>query len=84
MAILITIAYVGRHLEDFTGFIIFFASDTRGGNALNVQRTIKDLIAVGAAGCFLEVLLCYLVSVLGSYPCGRNNFIPNVQPELCP
>ncbi|CAN7021753.1 unnamed protein product [Brassica rapa subsp. trilocularis] len=34
-------------------FDIFFA-DTGGGNALNVQRTVKDLIAAGAAGCFLE------------------------------
>lgn len=30
-------------------------TDTGGGNALNVQRTIKALIAAGAAGCFLEV-----------------------------
>eukprot|EP01018_Ginkgo_biloba_P012291 Gb_07231 [translate_table: standard] len=30
-------------------------ADTGGGNALNVQRTIRDLIAAGAAGCFLEV-----------------------------
>ncbi|KAJ9146198.1 hypothetical protein P3X46_028494 [Hevea brasiliensis] len=29
-------------------------ADTGGGNALNVQRTIRDLIAAGAAGCFLE------------------------------
>lgn len=29
-------------------------ADTGGGNALNIQRTIKDLIAAGAAGCFLE------------------------------
>ncbi|XP_010535323.1 PREDICTED: carboxyvinyl-carboxyphosphonate phosphorylmutase, chloroplastic-like, partial [Tarenaya hassleriana] len=29
-------------------------ADTGGGNALNVQRTIKELIAAGAAGCFLE------------------------------
>ncbi|KAG0463327.1 hypothetical protein HPP92_019396 [Vanilla planifolia] len=29
-------------------------ADTGGGNALNVQRTILDLIAAGAAGCFLE------------------------------
>ncbi|KDO83565.1 hypothetical protein CISIN_1g037554mg, partial [Citrus sinensis] len=27
---------------------------TGGGNALNVQRTVKDLVAAGAAGCFLE------------------------------
>ncbi|MQL92994.1 hypothetical protein Taro_025645 [Colocasia esculenta] len=31
-------------------------ADTGGGNALNVQRTIKDLIAAGVAGCFLEVI----------------------------
>ncbi|KAI8531440.1 hypothetical protein RHMOL_Rhmol11G0137300 [Rhododendron molle] len=30
--------------------------DTGGGNALNVQRTIQNLIAAGAAGCFLEVI----------------------------
>ncbi|KAG8499408.1 hypothetical protein CXB51_005925 [Gossypium anomalum] len=29
-------------------------ADTGGGNALNVQRTVRDLIAAGAAGCFLE------------------------------
>lgn len=29
-------------------------ADTGGGNALNVQRTVKDLIAAGVAGCFLE------------------------------
>uniref|UniRef100_M4DN27 Isocitrate lyase n=1 Tax=Brassica campestris TaxID=3711 RepID=M4DN27_BRACM len=29
-------------------------ANTGGGNALNVQRTVKDLIAAGAAGCFLE------------------------------
>lgn len=29
-------------------------ADTSGGNALNVQRTVKELIAAGAAGCFLE------------------------------
>lgn len=34
----------------------WFVLDTGGGNALNVQRTVKDLIAAGAAGCFLEVL----------------------------
>ncbi|KAL5982690.1 hypothetical protein ACLOJK_016766 [Asimina triloba] len=31
-------------------------ADTGGGNALNVQRTVRDLIAAGAAGCFLEVI----------------------------
>ncbi|XP_078440915.1 carboxyvinyl-carboxyphosphonate phosphorylmutase, chloroplastic-like [Wolffia australiana] len=29
-------------------------ADTGGGNALNVQRTVKELIAAGVAGCFLE------------------------------
>ena len=29
-------------------------ADTGGGNPLNVQRTIRDLIEAGAAGCFLE------------------------------
>ncbi|XP_031505114.1 carboxyvinyl-carboxyphosphonate phosphorylmutase, chloroplastic-like [Nymphaea colorata] len=29
-------------------------ADTGGGNALNVQRTVQDLIAADAAGCFLE------------------------------
>ncbi|CAI7923080.1 unnamed protein product [Closterium sp. NIES-54] len=33
---------------------IFVDADTGGGNALNVQRTVKDLIAAGAAGCFIE------------------------------
>ncbi|CAI5489636.1 unnamed protein product [Closterium sp. Naga37s-1] len=35
---------------------IFVDADTGGGNALNVQRTVKDLIAAGAAGCFIEVI----------------------------
>ena len=29
-------------------------ADTGYGNALNVQRTVRELIAAGAAGCFLE------------------------------
>ncbi|KAF3781729.1 Phosphoenolpyruvate phosphomutase [Nymphaea thermarum] len=36
-------------------------ADTGGGNSLNVQRTVQDLIAAGAAGCFLEVLFTDLV-----------------------
>ena len=36
---------------------MYLFTDTGGGNALNVQRTVKDLIAAGAAGRFLEVLL---------------------------
>ncbi|MBA0555757.1 hypothetical protein Golob_025914, partial [Gossypium lobatum] len=38
-------------------------ADTGGGNALNVQRTVRDLIAAGAAGCFLENLLLPLVNL---------------------
>eukprot|EP00246_Nothoceros_aenigmaticus_P003359 TRINITY_DN14477_c0_g1_i1.p1 TRINITY_DN14477_c0_g1~~TRINITY_DN14477_c0_g1_i1.p1 ORF type:complete len:353 (-),score=66.53 TRINITY_DN14477_c0_g1_i1:307-1365(-) len=34
--------------------LIIADADTGGGNALNVQRTVRDLIAAGAAGCFLE------------------------------
>lgn len=34
----------------------FFPPDTGGGNALNVKRTVQDLMAAGAAGCFLEVM----------------------------
>ncbi|THU58819.1 hypothetical protein C4D60_Mb03t18470 [Musa balbisiana] len=30
-------------------------ADTGGGNALNVQRTVRDIIGTGAAGLFLEV-----------------------------
>ncbi len=29
-------------------------ADTGYGNAVNVQRTVRDLIAAGAAGCFIE------------------------------
>ena len=29
-------------------------ADTGGGNALNVQRTVRELVAAGAAGCILE------------------------------
>ncbi|CAA7400362.1 unnamed protein product [Spirodela intermedia] len=36
------------------GIPIIADADTGGGNALNVQRTVKDLIAAGVAGCFLE------------------------------
>ncbi|CAA7400366.1 unnamed protein product [Spirodela intermedia] len=37
-----------------SGIPIIADADTGGGNALNVQRTVKDLIAAGVAGCFLE------------------------------
>lgn len=34
---------------------MIFITDTGGGNALNVQRTVRDIIGTGAAGLFLEV-----------------------------
>ena len=36
---------------------MIFITDTGGGNALNVQRTVRDIIGTGAAGLFLEVPL---------------------------
>ncbi|GFS37563.1 phosphoenolpyruvate carboxylase family protein [Actinidia rufa] len=35
---------------------IMVDADNGGGNALNVKRTVEDLIGAGAAGCFLEVI----------------------------
>ncbi|KAF3773310.1 Carboxyvinyl-carboxyphosphonate phosphorylmutase [Nymphaea thermarum] len=37
--------------------------DNGGGNSLNVQRTVQDLIVVGAAGCFLEGLPVFAIGV---------------------
>ncbi|KAG6528821.1 hypothetical protein ZIOFF_011006 [Zingiber officinale] len=34
--------------------LALFDKNTGGGNALNVQRTVKDIIGTGAAGLFLE------------------------------
>lgn len=48
-------------LTDFTYHSSLLAPDTGGVNALNVQRTIKDLIAAGVAGCFLEVSIILLI-----------------------
>lgn len=48
-------------------------SDTGGGNALNVQRTVKDLIAAGAAGCFLEVVFHFKKIVFVLYFKGFTN-----------
>ncbi|KAJ8450361.1 hypothetical protein Cgig2_004818 [Carnegiea gigantea] len=36
--------------------ILGLGKDPGGGNALNVQRVVRDLIDAGAAGCFLEVV----------------------------
>jgi len=36
-------------------------TDTGGGGPLNVQRVVKELIAAGAAGVFLEVHNFFLV-----------------------
>ncbi|GAY52026.1 hypothetical protein CUMW_138800 [Citrus unshiu] len=51
------VIYIAHTLISNTYRLCYFhASDTDGGNALNVQRTVKDLIAAGAAGCFLEII----------------------------
>ena len=48
-------ALVARHVCEAAGSMPIIAdADTGGGNPLNVQRTIRELIAAGAAGCFLE------------------------------
>ncbi|KAK9219852.1 hypothetical protein WN943_008499 [Citrus x changshan-huyou] len=47
-------------VKSWSSLCYFHASDTDGGNALNVQRTVKDLIAAGAAGCFLEFYVKFL------------------------
>ncbi|KAG1331199.1 carboxyvinyl-carboxyphosphonate phosphorylmutase, chloroplastic [Cocos nucifera] len=43
---------------------IIVDADTGGGNALNVQRTVKDLIAAGAAGCFLEFYFGFILAMI--------------------
>jgi 2-methylisocitrate lyase-like PEP mutase family enzyme len=43
-----------RHICGSVGIPIIVDADTGYGNPLNVYRTVKDLIAAGAAGCFLE------------------------------
>ena len=48
-------AEVARRVCASAPLVPFIAdADTGGGSALNVQRTVQDLIAAGAAGCFLE------------------------------
>ncbi|KAF3781824.1 DJ-1-like protein B [Nymphaea thermarum] len=49
---LIVLPKLWKRCNCFASFVI--NEDTGGGNALNVQRTVQDLIAAGAAGCFLE------------------------------
>ena len=46
-----------------TAVIPLLVADTGGGNALNVQRFVRELIDAGAAGCFLEVrgLSCMII-----------------------
>lgn len=36
------------------GMSVIADADTGGGNALNVQRTVRQLIANGCKGCILE------------------------------
>jgi 2-methylisocitrate lyase-like PEP mutase family enzyme len=43
-----------RHICAATDIPIIVDADTGYGNPLNVYRTVRDLIAAGAAGCFLE------------------------------
>ena len=43
-----------RHICASVDIPIIVDADTGYGNPLNVYRTVKDLIAAGAAGCFLE------------------------------
>jgi len=43
-----------RHICGSVDIPIIVDADTGYGNPLNVYRTVKDLIAAGAAGCFLE------------------------------
>ena len=40
--------------ESSLGMPIIADADTGGGNALNVRRTVLDLIAAGASGCIIE------------------------------
>ena len=43
-----------RQICNSVGIPVIVDADTGYGNPLNVYRTVKDLIAAGAAGCFLE------------------------------
>ena len=43
-----------RHICSSVDIPVIVDADTGYGNPLNVYRTVKDLIAAGAAGCFLE------------------------------
>ena len=43
-----------RQICNSVNIPIIVDADTGYGNPLNVYRTVKDLIAAGAAGCFLE------------------------------
>jgi 2-methylisocitrate lyase-like PEP mutase family enzyme len=43
-----------RHICRSVEIPIIVDADTGYGNALNVYRTVRDLIEAGAAGCFLE------------------------------
>ncbi len=43
-----------RHICASVDIPVIVDADTGYGNPLNVYRTVRDLIAAGAAGCFLE------------------------------
>lgn len=44
----------GQIIYSIPNVPVLVDADTGGGNVLNVQRTVKQLINVGAKGCFLE------------------------------
>ncbi|KAF8064649.1 carboxyvinyl-carboxyphosphonate phosphorylmutase [Scenedesmus sp. PABB004] len=44
----------GQIVTAVPGVPVLVDADTGGGNVLNVQRTVRQLISVGAKGCFLE------------------------------
>eukprot|EP00879_Flechtneria_rotunda_P013606 GHRR01014212.1.p1 GENE.GHRR01014212.1~~GHRR01014212.1.p1 ORF type:complete len:246 (+),score=68.49 GHRR01014212.1:762-1499(+) len=44
----------GQIVNSVPSVQVLVDADTGGGNVLNVQRTVKQLINVGAKGCFLE------------------------------
>jgi len=45
---------VGQICTAAPGLHVVADADTGGGNVLNVQRTVKQLISSGAKGCFIE------------------------------
>ena len=44
----------GQVMQSNPGLPVLVDADTGGGNALNVQRTVRQFMAIGAKGAFLE------------------------------